>query len=222
MKQRAAIRLLQLLVTLALVATLAFAAKEYQAPRPLNAKSYPAHHEQPQEKVTVAADPYDTPAKGSIFALPYRDHGLLPVYLIITNDGDRPISLIGFKAEMMTAAREKITASDADDIRRRFTKVNSNPTAPSRVPLPLPRRLPKGSISREGLDEIDKAPFKARAVEPHSTQAGFVFFDVGDVDRPLSGANIYVSGLQDSSGQELIYFEIPLDKYREGASNPRD
>jgi len=151
--------------------------------------------------------------------LPYLDRGFLPIYLIISNDGDAPISLIGLKAELVTAHKEKIASAGGDDLRRRFAKVNSNPTAPSRLPIPLPRRVPKGSISREGLDELERAPFQARAVEPQSTQAGFLFFDVRDLNRPLPGAYIYVSGLQDSTGQELIYFEIPLDKYLATASN---
>jgi hypothetical protein len=196
-----------------LLAVLAVAAKEYIAPRPNNAKSYPAHDEHPMEKLVVAADPYDTREKSQVFVLPYQERGLLPVFLIFSNTGEQPVSLVDMKVQLVTARKDKLFPSDRDDLRRRFAQTKNLPTEPSRIPIPLPRRPISGSISREGLDEIERAPFQARAVEPGSTQAGFVFFDVSGIDRPLAGAHLYVVGVKDGAGQELIYFEIPLDKY---------
>ncbi|MGC2479752.1 MAG: hypothetical protein WA423_08030, partial [Candidatus Sulfotelmatobacter sp.] len=69
-----------------------------------------------------------------------------------------------------------------------------------------------GTISRKQMDEIDSAQFAARAVEPHTTQSGFLFFDVEDIDAPLAGARMYVSGVNDAKGNELMYFEIPMGK----------
>ena len=62
------------------------------------------------------------------------------------------------------------------------------------------------------MDEIESSQFAARAVEPHTTQSGFLFFDVEDIDTPLAGARIYVSGVNDAKGNELMYFEIPMGK----------
>ena len=61
-------------------------------------------------------------------------------------------------------------------------------------------------------DEIDRAMFKAHAVEAHSTQAGFVFFDVEDLSNPLAGAKLLVNNLR-AGGKDLWYFEIPMEKY---------
>jgi len=66
-------------------------AKEFSMPKVQPAFSYPAHDHHGDENVTVALDPYDTPAKANIFVVNYRDHDLLPVFLVITNDGDNPV-----------------------------------------------------------------------------------------------------------------------------------
>src|SRR5437763_1605301 len=58
----------------------------------------------------------------------------------------------------------------------------------------------------------DYLQFKARAVEAHSTQAGFLFFDTSGMSDPLAGSHIYISGLRNGDGQELFYFDLPLRK----------
>jgi hypothetical protein len=50
-------------------------------------------------------------------------------------------------------------------------------------------------------------------VEPRSSQIGFLFFDVADISNPLAGARFYLTGVRNSSGDELMYFEVPVDKY---------
>jgi hypothetical protein len=50
-------------------------------------------------------------------------------------------------------------------------------------------------------------------VEPHSTQSGFMFFDVSGISVPLAGAHFYLTGVRNSKGDELMYFEVPLEKY---------
>jgi hypothetical protein len=70
----------------------------------------------------------------------------------------------------------------------------------------------KGTISQKERDEIESSQFAAKAVEPHSTQSGFLFFDIGDISAPLVGAHIYVTGVDDAKGTELMYFEIAMQK----------
>jgi hypothetical protein len=36
---------------------------------------------------------------------------------------------------------------------------------------------------------------------------------VEDISAPLAGAHIYVTGVNDAKGTELMYFEVPLEKY---------
>ena len=194
----------------------AFAAKEYTAPKAFNAKTYPAHDAHDNEKVTVAADPYDMPDKASaVFNLNYRDKDMLPVYLIITNDGDEPVALTEMKVQLVTADRSKIWSADTDDLYRRFSRVKRRGDEPSRnpLPIPLPRKGADAGVPKEGLSELQHAPFMAKAVEPHSTAAGFVFFDVGGISQPLAGAHLYVMNVRDANGHDLMFFDVAMEKY---------
>ena len=187
------------------------AAKEFVKPAAKPALTYPAHDRHKDEAVTVAVDPYDMPDKAQIFTINYRQEGLLPIFVIVTNDSDQPISLSGMKAQLVTVDRAKISPSDGDDIYRRL----SHPTRvePPASPLPFPRKKIKGAVSPKALDEIQNAGFNAKAVEPHSTQAGFLFFDVAGMSTPLAGAHFYLTGVRNDKGDELMYFEIRLEKY---------
>jgi hypothetical protein len=80
----------------------------------------------------------------------------------------------------------------------------------------------KGAISQKEMEEIESSQFAAKAVEPHTTQSGFLFFDVGDISTPLAGAHIYVTGVNDAKGNELMYFEIAMEKYLGAPSNKTD
>ena len=78
----------------------------------------------------------------------------------------------------------------------------------------------KGTVSKKDMDEIESAQFAARAVEPHTTQSGFLFFDVGGISQPLADANLDVTGVADANGKELLYFEIPMQNYLSPQSKP--
>jgi hypothetical protein len=178
-------------------------------PTPHPAKTYPAHEEHSDEGVTVAFDPYDMADKASIFSVHYGEVGILPVFVVISNDGDQPISLAEMKAEYVTVDRTKISPATTEDLYRRLAHPEAG-TKPS--PIPWPKK-PKGAVSKQAQEEIENAQFAARAVEPHGTQAGFMFFDVVGVSTPLAGGHIYLTGLRDARGQELFYFDVPMEKY---------
>ena len=136
------------------------------------AKSYPAHDEHSSEAVTLALDPYDMADKASIFSVHYSDVGFIPLFLVITNDGDQPVSLAGMKAELVTVNRIKIPPATEDDIYRRIARPTGS-ISPN--PLPWPKKA-KGAVSKDAMDEIQNAQFAARAVEPHGTQLGVVLW----------------------------------------------
>jgi hypothetical protein len=192
------------------VFALCLAAKDFVKPAAQPAKTYPAHDDHTDEKVAIGADPYDTADKAKIFSINFHEHGLLPVFFVVTNEGDQPISVAKMQVTLTTANRDKLTPDAPDDIYRRLTNPHAN-TAPP-LPLPIPHKDVKGTISNKQRDEIESSRFAARAVEPHTTQSGFLFFDVEDIDAPLAGARIYVGGINDARGNELMYFEIPMGK----------
>jgi hypothetical protein len=189
----------------------AIASKEFVMPEAHPARTYPAHDEHPMEKVSVAVDPYDVEYKASIFTVDFRKYGFMPVFFVITNDGDQPVALADMKAQLNTANHSKLSPAGTQDVVRRMSHP-SRSDAPT-LPIPLPTKKVKGGVSQKTMDEIDRAQFGARAVEPHSTARGFLFFDVSDISNPLAGANFYLTGVRDAKGTELMYFEIALEKY---------
>jgi hypothetical protein len=196
-----------------LSAAVTFAAKTFQMPRIYHANTYPARDEHTQEKVTIAADPYDTEDKQEIFSVDFREHEILPVLLIVTNDGDTPVTLTDMKIEMMTARRVKLVPASLQDIVRRIQKPVKRPDSPRVSPIPLPRRKPKPGVSQDTMDELDQSMFHAKAIEPHTTRGGFVYFNVEGIGNPLAGAQFTVNGLNTGDGKELFFFEIPMEKY---------
>jgi|SRR5215470_18231640 len=184
-------------------------AKDFVKPVAKPAASYPLHDNHTDEAVAAGVDPYDDPEKAQVFNVRWAEEGFLPVFLVITNDGDQPVSLANMKAQLITSRREKITAASNDELYRRLSHVNAS--AP-KYPLPFPRTKVKGAVGKKALDEMDAAQFSAKAVEPHSTQSGFVFFDVTGISSPLDGARFYMSGLRNAKGADLFYFEIPFQK----------
>jgi hypothetical protein len=194
-----------------------FAGKHFVMPAAQSAKTYPAHDEHPAEAVTLALDPYDMPDKASIFTVHYNEIGFLPIFVVITNDGDQPISLASAKAELVTHDHTKISPAAEDDIYRRI----ANPSAGVKTsPLPWPKKV-KGAVSSDTEYELQNSQFAAKAVEPHGSQSGFMFFDVSGISAPLAGANFYLTGVRDAKGNELMYFEVPLEKYLSAPSKPQ-
>lgn len=203
-----------ILAFVAVFALAVYASKEYEAPKVSKAATYPAHDTHPTEKLTIAADPYNTSQKASIFRLKYLDKGLLPVNLILTNEGGAPVTLNKMSVQLVARERHaKLSPLDEDDIFRRMTHAKrSDDVARTTIPLPFPTKHKVGGLKQEDQDEVEHAMFQAHAVEPNTTTAGFLFFDVSDLNNPLDGATLYVTGIRDGSGNELMYFEIPLEK----------
>jgi len=192
------------------------ASKNFVRPEAHPAKTYPAHDDHPDDKLTIAADPYDGSEKAKIFSIKFEEHGFLPVFFIVTNDGEQPVSIANMEVTLITRNRSKLTPVSPADLYRRL----ANPQAQTRPsPIPIPRRTVKGAITEKQRDEIENSQFAAKAVEPHTTQSGFLFFDVGGISEPLAAANLDITGVADAKGRELMYFEIPMNKYLNAPSN---
>ena len=198
-----------MVVCAALLPATLVAGKNFVKPVARTAINYPAHDFHRDEQVAIAADPYDTPEKAKIFSVDFAAHGFLPVFFVVTNDGEQPVSIGNMQVKLITMNRSKLTPISPDDLYRRLSNPQTS-TRPS--PLPLPHRV-KGTISKKEMDEIESSQFAAKAVEPHGTQSGFLFFDIGGISSPLAGANIDVTGVANAKGNELMYFEIFVDKY---------
>lgn len=184
---------------------------EHRLPPVKPATAYPNSTIHTREQVAIAAVPYVTAAQQKVFAIPYRKFGFLPIRLIITNLGDRPISLEQTRVFFISANNDRIEAATPDDVERN-------------VPLSYKegRKIPVGplhvSTHRKDADwkvqqDFDRYEYNAVSIAPHSSHAGFLWYDVNGLGAdPLRGANLVVEQIQNADGQQLFYFRVPLDK----------
>jgi hypothetical protein len=197
-------------------------ASDHTPPPVQPATTYAAVEVHGDEKVAIAAEPYDTKERESIFRVDYLSHGVMPVRLIVTNQGDRPISLRDARILFQTASGDRIQAAEPEDVERLMTRKEREGTKiPLPGPLPKIKLKPKAS-NKEIEQDFDTFLYGALVVEAHTTRAGFLFYDVSELDHPLRGAKLHLHMLRDADGKELFYFEIPFDKYLQSKSSRMD
>ena len=121
--------------------------------------------------------------KAKIFSINFAGPGLLPIFFVVTNDGDQPVSIANMRITLLTANHSKLTPIDTDDlVPPAFQSANEYASQPASFAEQGERRGGK-----KEMDEVAASQFAARAVEPHTTQSGFMFFDVGGIGSPLQG-----------------------------------
>jgi hypothetical protein len=182
--------------------TAGFAADKQAPPfKPGPAASLASH--QSNDKLTVGVEPY---AMGDKVKLafgkldPYQ-YGVLPVLVVIQNDGDSAIKLDGLHAEYVGPNGDRVDATAARDVR-----YAQGPQRPRVLTGPGP---PKVLGRKNPLDawEIEGRAFAAQMLTPGQSASGFLYFLTG-LQR---GATIYIRGMKDAaSGKELLFFELPL------------
>ena len=168
------------------------------------AAAYP--HRQTSEKVTIAAEPMETDEQtrapfGKVN--PWR-YGILPVLLVIQNDGPDAIRVDRIKLSYSLPDGSRIEATPAQDVRfihgTREPRGLPGPTGGIRITRP-----PKNPLAEW---EIEGRAFAAKMVPAGQSASGFVYFQVS---QSSAAATVFVSGLEDPvSGKELYFFEIPM------------
>lgn len=177
-----------------------------------DASTYPAVDIHQDEHVAIAAEPYNTEEKVKIFRVNYLEHQFLPIRIIITNSGDRPISLNDARINFISAHGDRIPAAEPDDVERRISlRDKEGATVPvGPIHIHTKPKTPNGKVEQD----FSEFEYAALVVEPHTTRAGFLFYDIqGLGSTPLRGAKLMLRQIRDADGKELFYFEIPFDKY---------
>ena len=195
------------------------AAADHTPPPVQPAITFAAVEVHEDEKVAIAVEPYDSREKEAIFRVDYLSHGVMPVRLIVTNNGNRPISLRDARILFQTAAGERLQAAEPEDVERLMTRKEREG---SKIPLPGPLpdiKLKPKAGNKEIEEDFNTFEYQALVVEPHTTRAGFLFYDVSQLDNPLRGAKLHLHKLRNADGSELFYFEIPFDKYLKSKSS---
>jgi hypothetical protein len=205
--------ILLLLVSLGLVASPALASGK-KAPPTRPAREYAAFDAHSDDHVSVAIDPCTRQDDCDFFRLPYIRHSLIPVRVVITNDSDTPLDLAEVRMQFISARNDKLPAATLDDINRRLFSLKE--AKGTKIPLTsIP--LHHAPIDKKIIEDDDDFGFKSTTVAPHSTLAGYLFYDIKDLDddsnsSPLKGAEIYVKMIQTAAGKQLEAFSIPFNK----------
>jgi hypothetical protein len=171
------------------------------APGPVS--SYRA--KQTNDKVTVAAAPYDTEelAHQAFGKLDPNQYGVLPVLVIIQNDTDQALKLDRVEAEYTGADGRHVEATPAADVQTLGGADRPSMRPPTSIPLPKKRKSPLNTW------EIEGHGFAAKMIPPHESASGFFYFQTSY----LPGAKLYLTGLKEAStGKDILYFEFPLEK----------
>ena len=158
----------------------------------------------------IAAKEFAMPAAQAARTYPAHDEHPMERVAIAVDPYDSDVKALIFSVN--TKDRSKLLPATTDDLLRRLSRPRRNDRQ-NTLPIPLPKKEVKGGVSGKTMEEIDRAMFAAKAVEPHSTARGFLFFDGSDISDPLEGATFYLMGVQDATGKEMMYFEIPMEKY---------
>ncbi|MGA8027885.1 MAG: hypothetical protein WB992_12135 [Bryobacteraceae bacterium] len=160
---------------------------------------------QSSDQVTVGAKPFDNEdltAQAFGKKTDLLKYGVLPVLVVVENKRAKALDLQDIEVNLVGADGRHVTAVNPEDI----PFLGKNGKRPSNVPLPIPLPAKKNPLN---APEIVTRAFSAKMLPPGDSASGFFYFEA----RPEPGDKIYLNGLRDArSGQEILYFEFPLEK----------
>ena len=198
------------LFALALLTTAPALADKARTPPPVaRAETYPMHDAHPAEKVTIAAEPCDTKDLAPKTRLDYLHHGFLPIRIIVTNDSDAVITLDDARIQFVAGDNTVLPAATGDELQRRlFSRKSAEGT---KIPL-IPITIHHEPVDKQILSDDFDFGFRSTTIEPHTTAAGYLYYDTRDLDEPvLNHATLEVRRVHPvNTKQEFYSFEIPL------------
>lgn len=177
------------------------------------AKSYASH--QSQGAVTIAADPYlsEKKIRTAFDVKGLESLGLVPVNIIISNDGPDSLSVNGPTISLLDPWKQSFEALPATEVvamilhRGRPDTLGPFPQ-PRRFPWELKRRKHKHAFEMEV--DFTRKSLKSR-VRPRSTSWGFVFFKLSESKASLTDYKIYIPDIEnDKTGEKFLYFDLEL------------
>jgi len=162
-------------------------------------------NKQTNDKVTIAVTAYDTEelAHMAFGKLNPNEYGVLPVLVIIQNDTDQALKLDHLEVDYTGFDGRHVEATPASDIQ--VLGGSPRPKLPSGSPIPLPHKKYKNPLN---TIEIEGRAFSVKILPAHDSANGFFYFQLEH--RP--GAKFFLTGIkQAATGQDITFFEIPID-----------
>lgn len=165
----------------------------------------PEHYaHQSSDKVVIGAKPFDSydltkPVFGK--KADFNRYGILPVLLVIKNGREETVDLEDLQVKLESEDRRSVASLDPNDV----AFIGISPKRPQMAPS----RIPHSHKNPLNVPELYERAFIARVVPAGDQASGFFYFQA----HAQPGLRLYVSGLVERpSGQEMLYFEIPLMK----------
>jgi len=184
---------------------------------PLPAAQYPMHIT--HDGVTIAAEPGDTKETRPDTRLDYYSHGLLPIRVIVTNDSTEPVNLDDARIHFIAADDTDLPAATSDDLDRRLSTIKAATGTKIPIGLPIPITVGKKDIPKKIKQDDDDFGFKTTTIAPHTTVAGYLYYDTQDLPTPvLTKAYLQLRQVRFSTSKRVIEnFEIPLHSSSEAS-----
>jgi hypothetical protein len=200
------------------------AEKHRKPTTPLSAQDYPMHDAHGQERVTIAAEPGDIKETRPNTRLNYFDHDMLPIRIIVTNDSDFPLTLDDARIHLIAGDNTVVPAATDDDLQRRMFTFKSATGSKVPLPLPLPPLTIHHNTDKKIVDDENDFGFQTTTVKPHTTVAGYLFYDMQGLDKPvLEHATLELRKVRFAvSNRPLDSFEIPLHPTTPDGSHPKE
>jgi hypothetical protein len=175
------------------------------------ANSYPFH--QKQGSITIAADPYETKEKiKTAFDLKELEQmGIVPVHIIISNDGEDPILISGQDINLLDSNNRSFEPMAVDEVVRAIVYKEGPRTAPGPSRIPFPRGSGRQGDAFEIETDLTNKSLRDLRVAPAAKAGGFVFFRLPNNLMRLRGYKVYIPEIRNvKTRQSLLFFEIEL------------
>lgn len=176
------------------------------------AKSYAFH--QQQGSITIAADPYETKEKiKTAFDLKELEQmGIVPVHIIISNEGEDPIVISGQSIILLDSNNRSFEPLPVDEVVRTIVYKEGPPrTSPSPSRLPFPRGDGRRGDAFEIETDLTNKSIRDLRTGPKANAGGFVFFRLPNNRMRLGGYKVYIPEIRNlKTQQNLLFFEIDL------------
>jgi hypothetical protein len=161
---------------------------------------------QVQERVQVALDPYFQVERArELFrtADQFPEAGLLPVQVIVENDGTGEVNVDPQEFRLMRPNGQQGVSLPPEDA---FTLVKK--AVGAWALLPILGQSAVGVQNDQRLKDFEARALRETKIQPGQSASGFVYFQVLTSDVNLAGSRV-VCALQDGGGKKLTY-EIPI------------
>ena len=177
--------------------------KDALAFKPGRAVTFPAKLSQDKVTVAVKAFERDEDLQAAFGKTPLARYGVLPVLVVIDNDGAKAVTL-RLRVEFITGDNRKVGPTPPTEVQYLKTPKTPSPMDPSiKSPIPLPKK--KNPLASW---EVDGRAFVAKMVPAGDSVSGFFYFQTSI----WKDARVFIDGISDSgTGKPLFYFEIPLE-----------